>query len=221
MKRAISCVSRVCVYASMLFLLACAPAATPLSPGMLETLVAATVQALPSPTAQPTATFTSVPTAQRPTATSWPTETTLPTIPPLPSLTPLPTDTPLPTATLAGYNLGVRQGDANFACIVTAQNPSDSFVASSGQDIAVTWRIRNVGKRDWEKENIDVGYVSGQKMAIGGTRFDLANTIPAGQAGDIVITFEAPDKAGTYRTIWTLLRGSTPFCEFGFGLVVK
>lgn len=205
------------------FLAACVPAAGPVPDGMLETMVAGTIQALPSHTPQPTATLTMEPTVERPTATDLPTETPLPSLTPMSTFTPTLTNTPIPTATPAGYNFGKKQGDANFGCVVLAQFPADGFEASPGQDIAVTWRIQNTGSRDWPRESIDIGYVSGEKMAIGGTLFDLSKTVPAGQIGDIMITFEAPRNkgAGTFRTIWSLLRGSTPFCEFSFSLVVK
>lgn len=207
----------------LVFLAACAPVALPMPEGMLETMVAGTIQALPSTTSQPTATLTMEPTLERPTATDLPTETPAPSLTPVPTFTPIPTDTPIPTATPAGYNFGKKQGDANFGCVVLVQFPADGFEASPGQDIAVTWRIRNVGSRSWDKESTDIGYVSGEKMAIGGTLFDLSKTVPVGQIGDIMLTFEAPKNksAGTYRTIWSLLRGSTPFCEFSFSLVVK
>lgn len=208
---------------SLVLLAACAPPATPLPPGMMETMVAATIQALPSSTPQPSATLTVEPTLERPTATDLPTETPLPSLTPMPTFTSTLTNTPIPTATPAGYNFGKKQGDSSFGCVVVAQFPADGFEASPGQDIAVTWRIQNVGSRDWAKESIDIGYISGEKMAIGGTLFDLSKTVPAGQVGDIMLTFEAPKNknAGAYRTVWSLFRGSTPFCEFSFSLVVK
>jgi hypothetical protein len=204
-------------------LVACTSVGTSMPEGMLETMVAATIQALPSLTLQPAATLTVEPTLERPTATDLPSETPPPSLTLMPTFTPTLTDTPIPTATPAGYNFGKKQGDAKFGCVVLAQFPADGFEASPGQDIAVTWRIRNIGSRSWDKESTDIGYVSGEKMAIGGTLFDLSKTVPAGQIGDIMLTFEAPKNkgAGTYRTIWSLFRGSTPFCEFSFSLVVK
>ncbi|PKN93282.1 MAG: hypothetical protein CVU44_10340 [Chloroflexi bacterium HGW-Chloroflexi-6] len=213
-----------CVLTILLVTSACVLAGNPDvdSQAVIETMVAATVQSLPSVTSAPTSTETFEPTLTQPTPTEISTETPLPTIPPLPTLTPLPTDTVMPTAKPAGGpEIGKTQGDAKFSCVVLSRIPSGLTEASAGQDIPVAWRIKNVGDRDFEKENIDYGYISGQKMAIGGTRFDLETTIPSGQAGDIIITFEAPDKAGTYNTTWALFRGSTPFCEFSFSLVVK
>jgi hypothetical protein len=192
------------------------------SQAVIETMVAATIQSLPSATSAPASTATTELTPTQPTPTETSTETPLPTIPPLPTLTSPPTNTIVPTAKPAGGpEIGKKQGDANFSCVVLSRIPSELTEASSGQDIPVAWHINNIGKRDFEKENIDIGYISGQKMAIGGTRLDLATTIPSGQAGDIIITFEAPNKAGTYTTTWALFRGSTSFCEFSFSLVVK
>ena len=209
-------------YLFLLFLSACSPVIVTPSPGMLETLVAATVNALPTSTTMPTATETMEPTATKPTPTETLTQTPLPTIPPLPTSTPLPTNTTVPTATMAYTGpIIIKQGDANYACGVLGQDPSNYLQVRSGQDVLVVWSIRNLGERDWEKENIDIGYISGQKMAIGGTRFDLSQNILKGQTGEVTLKFEAPDKAGTYTTVWALFRGSNSFCEFTFSLVVK
>lgn len=78
-----------------------------------------------------------------------------------------------------------------------------------------------MGKKDWEKENIDVGYVSGQKMAIGSSKFDLSNSIAVGEIGDIIVTFEVPSKYGEYATTWGLYRGDTVFCEFSFRIALR
>ena len=190
---------------------------------VLETMVAATIQSMPTMTMAQTFTATLVlsPTLDA-TPTEIPTETPLPTIPPLPTLTPVPTNTVAPTQKpLGGPETGRKQGNDNFACVVLSRIPPEAVEASAGQDIPVAWRVKNLGKRDWEKENIDFGYVSGQKMSIGGERFDLSTNISSGQAGDILVTFEAPHKAGSYTTTWALYRGSTPFCEFTFAIVVK
>lgn len=192
------------------------------SQAAIETMVAATIQSLPSATSAPTSTATVGPTLTKVTPTEVLTETPPPTIPPLPTLTSPPTNTIVPTAKPAGGpEIGKKQGDANFSCVVLSRIPSELIEASAGQDIPVAWRIKNVGARDLEKENIDIGYISGQKMAIGGTLFDLAETIPAGKTGDIIITFEAPKTAGSYTTTWALFRGSNSFCQFSFSLVVK
>jgi hypothetical protein len=205
-------------------LAACAPPAvsTP-DPGLIETIVAATVQALPTNTPPPSATASPEPTRTRPAPTETATEAPpMPTLTPLPTLTPIPTQTQVPTATSpGGAEIGRIQGDANFACVVLSQNPPDGFQASPGQDIPVSWRIQNVGKRDWEGHNMDYGYVSGNKMSIGGELFDLGQDIKTTQTGEIVVVFEAPKKSGDFKTTWALFRGKTAFCEFSFSLTVK
>jgi hypothetical protein len=219
-----NCLCLFFVLGSILSLAACIPEGPAgVNPQIvMDTMVAATVGALPSATFQPTSTVTLEPTEIRPSPTELPTETPPPTVTPLPTWTPIPTETIAPTATSAGGpEIGKRQGNANFACIVLSRTPQGIFEASFGQDIPVAWRIKNVGARDLEKENIDIGYISGQKMAIGGILFDLAETIPAGETGDVIITFEAPKTAGSYTTTWALFRGSNSFCQFSFSLVVK
>lgn len=220
-------VSRFSLVAVLLFLPACGPFASSPDPGMIQTIVASTVEALPTAIDQPTDTATIEPTATE----STPTETSSPTLGPTNTSQPtatlemLPTRTPFPTSTRAlggGIILPTRTPtDPDYSCVVISQNPANYPVLKPKEDIRVIWTVRNVGKIEWDKHHIDIGYVSGEKMAIGGTLFDLAETIRVGDVGEIQLLFEAPEKPGTYVTNWSLLRGSRSFCGFSFGLVVK
>jgi hypothetical protein len=206
-------------------LTACAPVAEPVidPQQMLETMVAATVAALPTQTPLPTAIFS--PTSTNPPPTEAFTETPLPTIPPLythtPTLAPA-SETPLASPTPAGgAEIGKRQGNENYGCVVVGQRPEDFIKVSYGQDVPVAWRIQNIGVKDWSTDSIDMAYVSGQKMSIGGSRFDLSTSVESGQMGDIIVKFEVPKNNGEYATTWGLYRGETLFCEFTFRIVVK
>lgn len=213
---------QLCICVSLLFLMACAPAVSTPDPGLLETIVAATVQALPTHTPEPTVTLTAPPTHTRVSPTPTETETPFPTLTPMPTFTDTPTETPTPTPTSdSGPEVGNRQGDANFACIVLGRTPAGTFKGSPEQNVSVTWRIRNVGDRDWRTDSIDYGYVSGEKMSAGADLFDLQRTVSAGQEGDITVLFKLPKGAGTYTTTWALYRGSTAFCKFSFAAVVE
>jgi hypothetical protein len=211
----------------LFFLAACAPGGSP-DPGAIETIVAATVEALPSATDLPTVTPSLEPSPTVPSATPTSSPTTGPTNTPQPTATfeNPPTRTPFPTSTRALGGGGIilptwTPSNPDFLCVIVSQSVANYPTLKPREDVKVTWVIRNVGQSDWGEENIDIGYISGQKMAVGGTLFDLAATIGTGQSGEIQLIFEAPTEPGTYVTNWSLFRGKTPFCGFSFGLIVK
>jgi hypothetical protein len=213
---------KLCIYVSLLFLMACAPAVAAPDPGLLETIVAATVQALPTHTPEPTVTLTVPPTHTRVSPTPSETSTPFPTLTPMPTFTDTPTETPTPTPTSdSGPEVGKRQGDSNFACIVLGRTPAGVFKGKPEQNVSVTWRIRNVGDREWRTDGIDYGYVSGEKMSAGADLFDLHQTVLAGREVDITVLFKLPKGPGAYTTTWALYRGSTAFCNFSFAAVVE
>jgi hypothetical protein len=215
---------KVCVGAvfALLLFAACSPVVDTPESGMLETIVAATIQALPTQTPLPTETMTLAATNTRVSPTPTETQTPLPTLTPVPTWTDTPTETPTPNPTSpSGPEIGKRQGDSNFACIVLSRSPVGDYKASPGQDVSVSWRIRNSGSRDWRTDSIDYGYVSGEKMSTEGGLFDLRTTVTAGQEGNITVLFEAPKNAGTYLTTWSLYRGSNAFCKFSFTIIVE
>lgn len=209
-----------------LLLASCAPGARALdSSSALETMVAATVRALPTLTPARSATATPPPTSVRPTSTImvWEIETPSSTPGVMPSLTPFPSLTSPPaTRRLVRITPGPRQGDYNYACRVLSYNPVNYYNISPGQNFTVTWSIKNDGKLDWDVNDIDVAFRSGEKMAIAGDRFDISATVPGGGSTAISITMTAPNKPGEYSNTWSLARGDSFFCKFSFRVhVVK
>jgi hypothetical protein len=213
---------QLCIYTSLLFLMACAPAVATPAPGLVETIVAATVQALPTLTPQPTATMTPAATSTRVSPTPIETETPFPSLTPMPTFTDTPTETPTPTPTSdAGPEGGIRQGGSELACVVLSRTPAGEFKSTPGREVSVTWRIRNVGTSDWRADSVDYVYFSGQKMSAGPEGFDFQRTIPAGQEVDITVRFAMPGSVGTYTTTWALVAGSNAFCKFSFTAIVE
>lgn len=212
-----------CFACLSIFLLAsCMPVVVTPPPDLLETLVAATIQALPTLTPQPTATLTALPTQTKVSPTPTETET------PFPTLTPMPTFTETPTATLtrvptsaSGPEVGKPQGDAKFSCVVLGRVPEGVIKGKPRTDVNVIWRIRNTGSEAWRTDSIDYGYLSGQKMLVSSALFDLRETVKTRQEVDINIQFELPEKAGTYTTKLAIFHGKTGFCEFSFTAVVE
>jgi hypothetical protein len=212
--------SQVCVYASLLFLLACAPTAvTPPPEGYLETMVAATVQALPTNTPYPTG--TSTPRGTRPTATDIFTPTLAVSLTPFPTFTFTPTLTETPTEMGIAARQGVYQGSGNFACMVMDQKPVNWSKFAPGTLIYATWTVKNAGARDWEKNGLDIVYVNGERIYEYAPKQKLAFDVPAGQTRDIVIVVRAPKTGGDFRTTFGLQRSDNTFCQLIIGISVR
>jgi hypothetical protein len=208
-----------------LLLAACGPASPAQdAESVLETMVAATVRALPSTTpipASPTATATIYLTATRATPTDWPTETPFPTFTQFVMPTPLASFTPQKEYSPPKINLKNRQGNDQYACVVAGQSPGNSFIASPGQTFSVGWIIYNAGSEGWDNNSIDVVLRTGEDIALAGNRIDIGSTVPSGVTSTVKITVKAPNKPGEYQTKWALARGDQFFCRFSFSFVVR
>lgn len=208
-----------CVYTSLLFLLACAPVATPPPEGYFETIVAATIQALPTNTPYPTGTDT--PRATRPPATEISTPTLAVSLTPFPTFTLTPTLTETPTEVGVAARQGVYQGGGNFACMVMNQKPVNWSKIAPGTLIYATWTVKNAGARDWEKDGLDIVYVDGQRIYEYAPKQKLAFRVPAGESRDIVIVVRAPKQGGDYKTTFGLQRSDNVFCQLIIGISVR
>lgn len=215
---------------SMLFLLffagACAPAEiTPPPDGYLETVVAGTLQALPTLTPVPSATQTATSVVVHPSATLWPVETDPPVLAVVPTLTHFPTLTSPPAAYVpVRITPGPRQGDYNYACRVLSYNPVNYYNVKPGQTLQVSWSVKNDGAEAWDVNSIDIAFRSGIKMAIGShrDRFDIHTTVAAGSTTAISFNIQAPDEPGEHSNNWSLARGNHMFCRLMFRVhVVK
>jgi hypothetical protein len=208
-----------------LLLASCAPGVRALdSQSALETMVAATVRALPTLTPARSSTATITPISVRPTSTMvWDIETPSSTPGAMPSLTPFPSLTS-PPATYRPVRItpGPRQGDYLYACRVLSYNPANYYNISPGQKFTVTWSVKNDGQLEWDLNSIDVAFRSGEKMTIAGDRFDIPGTVASGASMTVSITMTAPNKPGEYSNTWSLARGDSFFCKFSFRVhVVK
>jgi hypothetical protein len=202
-------------------LAACAPVAD-VGPGSasFETMVAATVRALPTQTAIVTPSPTLRLTSTRATPTEWPSATPFSTFTLMPTTSPLPTFTPVRTYRPVRVTPGPRQGDVYYACTQIGQVPANNFVAAPGQVFTVSWTVQNVGLYDWDVNSIDVAYRSGEFLAVD-DRFDIPISVPAGASFNVQISMTAPTKKGEYSTRWSLARNEEYFCKLTFRFVVK
>ena len=204
-------------FTALVLIMACAPtfaapAAPTIDPYAISTYIAQTANAASTQTAAampsltPTTTFTS---------------------------TPRNTDTPEPTATATVIFLfytpspvilptqpGGNASSKNYACEVISITPANGTVLGSRTDFDAKWKVKNIGKKDWENNSTDYIYLTGDKFhKVAG--YDLGKTIKAGETRELIVDMLAPKNAGTYTTNWTLRVGSDTFCTLSLTIVVQ
>jgi hypothetical protein len=201
-----------------------APSVSTTVPGAVNTFIvqtsnaasSATAAALPSST--PTSTVTSTP---RDTDTPSPTVTAT-VIFLLPTFTPIPTFTRVPSIPGGGGGGGGGGGSSsdNYACRIESQDPPNGSSFDPRQDFDAIWRVRNIGRRSWERNSVDYIYLSGDAFhRVEG--YDLDSNVASGQTINLAVDMRAPRNPGTYTTRWTLRVGSDNFCTMELRIVVR
>jgi len=153
-----------------------------------------------------------------------PTETPLPspTATSLPSLTPLPastvTSTKPPAAVAKTPTLSPTPSE--FACQIVEKSPPDGTTYPPGGDFDGVWVLKNTGTEEWDAENVDYGYVSGENFSQSDERYDLGETVKPGDEIKIIVDMNAPDAKDEYQTTWGILSGSKTYCTFSLSIEV-
>lgn len=148
--------------------------------------------------------------------------------------TPRGTNTPEPTATetfIYVYNSPTvfvipaatktigPSSNKDYACEVI-DAPVDGTYYSPRLEFKVRWRLKNVGKKEWEAENVDFVYDSGDKFhKVSG--YDLSKDTMLNEVAEFFVELRAPKNPGTYTTYWTLRRGTDKFCRVSFTIGVR
>jgi Ig-like domain-containing protein len=211
-------------FTALVLIMACVPtlAAPPVSttdPHAISTYIAQTANVAASQTAAAMPTFT-------------PTVTFTPTL--------RNTDTPEPTATSTvifhfytptsivptlssssgGGSTGPATSNKSYACEIITITPANGTTFASRTDFDATWKVKNNGKSDWDKNSVDYIYLSGDKFHKVAA-YDLGKTITPGQTISLAVAMQAPKNAGTYTTTWTLRVGSDTFCKMNLTITVQ
>ncbi|HXD11669.1 MAG TPA: NBR1-Ig-like domain-containing protein [Anaerolineales bacterium] len=196
-----------------------APSVPSADPNAISTFIVQTANAASTqtarvlPTLTPTVPFTSTP---RDTETPEPTATSTviflfytPTI-------------VLPTRTPGGSGSNGSGGTSsqNYACSVVSVNPPNGTTFGSRADFDATWKIKNIGKKNWDKGSIDYVYLSGDKFhKVAG--YDLGTAVKIGETTSLIVDMLSPKNPGTYTTNWTLRASAVTFCTLSLTIVVK
>uniref|UniRef100_A0A7C4KFA6 Nbr1 FW domain-containing protein n=1 Tax=Anaerolinea thermolimosa TaxID=229919 RepID=A0A7C4KFA6_9CHLR len=160
-----------------------------------------------------------------PTATLAPTATELPSPTALPTFTPSNTPPPPPTATntfipFTPTNTATST-PTDYSCSVTFVSPATGTTFSPRTDFDAKWTLKNTGTQTWLVSEIDYKYLSGDKMHKYNDLYDLPKEVKSGESVDIIVDMLSPEKAGSYKAVWGLVRGSRTICEFSVNITVK
>jgi hypothetical protein len=190
---------------------AAAPVVPTIDPNTIGTLIVQTANAALTRTAAAVPTLT-------PTATITPTRATN---------TPEPTATSTvififfsPTAVIPATSTVSATSNKAYSCQIMSVTPANGTSFSGRTDFDATWKVRNNGQRNWNKDIVDYAYLNGDRIQKVDT-YDLQETIRRGETVDLVVDMTAPKKNGAYTTNWTMRAGTEAFCTMSLTIVVK
>lgn len=206
-------------FSALTFILACVPSiATPLptvDPNRINQIIVQTANAAATQTAAALPRSTATVLTPTPQNTFTPSPTFTSTV-----IFVLSSPTSPATAT-ATFSLGGGGTSADdFACEVRSVSPPNGTTFNGRDDFDVTWRVRNIGQKNWSEANVDFVFDSGTNMSdIAG--YDLPSDVRRGETADLVADMEAPRRSGTYTTTWALRRGNNTFCRMNLTINVR
>ena len=207
-------------FVALTLVMACAPVLTAspppvptIDPNAVNKIIARTADAASTQTARalPTSTVTETPTP-RATSTKSLTPTVTNTI-----IFVFHTNTPVKLPPI--LNTFAPTSDKDYACEVL-NAPVDGTYYSPRLEFKVRWRLKNVGQKNWDGDNVDFVYDTGDKIhKVKG--YDLGEGIDIGNVAELFVTMQAPKDPGTYTTYWTLRFGTLKFCKVAFTIKVR
>lgn len=208
-------------FCALALILACVPTiGTPIptvDPNQINIFIAQTANAAASQTAAVLPTFT-----QTETTTPTPEDTTTPSLTATSTvifILSTPTKSVTPTLTgLAGGTTGIT-GD-NFACQVLSVTPPNGTSLDPRTDFDAVWQVRNIGKKQWDRNAVDYVYASGAEL-YKTTNYDLPSDVKSGATVNIIVDMIAPKKPGSYTTNWVLRNSSRVICNLSLTINVK
>jgi hypothetical protein len=209
-------------------IMACVPSiAAPLptaDPNAVNTFIAQTANAARTRTAAalPTSTLTATITPTRNTETPSPTFTSTVIF-----ILSSPTQPVPPTLSGGGGGNGGGGGgsgggssSADYSCQVISVSPSNGTSFNPRDDFDATWRVRNNGTKDWDRNSTDFYYLSGSKIhKVAG--YDLSQDVDTGETINLSADMQAPKDSGNYTTTWTLRVGDRTFCNVSLTINVR
>ncbi len=82
------------------------------------------------------------------------------------------------------------------------------------------WRVTNIGKKLWKRDDVDYLYKDGAKLHKVDS-YNINGRVKTGETISIVAAMKTPETAGFYTTNWTLRSGVKEFCKLPLTIIVK
>ena len=206
--------------AALVWVMACLPTTAgqqpvpTTDPGAINTFIAQTANVASSqtaaalPTSTATATFTHTPGATE-TASPTPTNTFIFILPGL---------GPSGTATLTNITSGTSKSE--YGCEVREVDPIKGTILVARQDFTATWLVKNIGRNDWYRVNMDYVYTGGDKLHKVES-YSIPKGVDSGKQVYLPVEMETPKNSGSYTTRWSLVVDNHYFCPMTLTIVVQ
>jgi len=188
-----------------------APIAPTIDPNSIGTFIVQTANAALTQTARAMPTLTHTPTITPTRATNTPEPTATNTVIFILSS---------PTAVVPATSTANATSNQAYSCQILSVTPANGTSFAGRTDFDATWKVRNNGQRNWNKDIVDYIYWSGDRIQKVDT-YDLQTTIRRGESTDLIVDMVAPKNNGTYTTVWSMRAGTETFCTLSLTIVVK
>lgn len=99
---------------------------------------------------------------------------------------------------------------------ITAPRPMSAYY-----DFDTIWEVKNTGSKTWELSTLDYKYMSGTKLHIYESTYDLGTAVKAGEKVSIRVDMKAPALPGTYISNWALVEGNKVLCYLPVSITVQ
>ncbi len=142
----------------------------------------------------------------------------MPTATPTQTPSPTATETPTPSPTSTISALILPTSSCNALTFVKDITIPDNTKINPGQTFTKTWRVKNSGTCDWEKDYL-VKFFSGNAMD--GKSVAVSGVVPPGKELDISIAMIAPTKSGVYTGNWRMTDETGAFFGDSFYVMIN
>jgi len=145
--------------------------------------------------------------------------------PTVPTKTPFPTPTATvtfiylaPTSAIPPTLIPLGASNKQFDCQVLGTEPKRALAPNEG--FKAKWIVANIGKATWEENNLDYGYLEGEKLHFQ-PAYDFPVNVLPGTTVELSVEMLAPSTPGNYTTTWQINRGKSSFCPMVLNIAVK
>jgi hypothetical protein len=128
--------------------------------------------------------------------------------------TPAPTASPVVLATFTASPRPPTSGGSGGNCRVIYQNPADGTYKTKSTNFQMQWTIQNTSGTAWQRDSVDIRWVSGDKMQVGADAYDLPYDVLNSSSVDVLINMRTPSGTGTVSSNWAIVQGDTTLCKF-------